>query len=972
MIPATTPLVGFSGEIIFPLGQISLLVKIGDEEHSTSAWINFMVVRSPSPYNGIIGRPGVRRIQAVPSTTHKMLKFLVTGRMITLRSNMIIPLEFTMVLGPGVPQPVINQVTKEKIQVAIHLEYPEQTIAIGSTLIEDGRKELCGLLRRNLDIFSRRPADMARVPQHIAEQRLNIRKGCLPVRQKKRGQEPKRNKVIYEEVEKLVDTGLEKVCPKDAIRLPEIDWKVSEVMYLVECQRTPIYRGSLVLGFPSISLVAISGRSGTLVGQGSITIVSADADYLFSSLSFPHSYLFGDSLRLSRLGFIFLFSTIGSFDNLKSVLTQSALDDLCEKYFIPDVVHPELPSPNSRIHRNILEYFQIHLSQLSVIAAAKVSHFEILCHVYGFVPTVDVSVFPLTVPWNSAKLLRKDPPPAPDEFSTEDRVVLLAGVYDQGGVAAPGVGIGDDDDNEGGGGNAPSMEHTEQSGHVIHFKGIKILADDKAQALVVDNTKNATTARKSLGVLQNMFDKSTLAAEVGATTAATIPLVTSSVASIPEHEGGEYADSVSVANVQTKRPAERFVISSDTHDSNVNAADDEVSLFIWSTVPSSTILNPTAVATTVIRMLQDLLNHPEMISLLRVFIVVDQLAPYVFFLQLRAMEYDQLLNEFNVGAARQTCLNAEVRMLLEHLLRGKKRLEEAEEAARACELGSVKEHSLSCDDLSIKASTLECLKDKLIDQVSSLEATCSELRRKVSGYQLFKERIEEMQDAQMKVLSDRITSMDSDLMVLALHMDEEFYPYFLTTLVGRVLADVAAYDSSAEANYLAVINDLRSVDFSLLFQPKSRKDASIIDIIDHLHLEGSTAETSKGLLLQPSPEQLMVPIHRLEDQVVIGEISLSNSLEVAHSRVQKLKGDATACRLSLTDAIVHVVKPLSVRSLTGEVSSFEVLAVTTTLPTTFSQASIILPRPSSDVPLSPRIVSEQEKQDVAPKHAPLS
>ncbi|GKC34943.1 hypothetical protein Tco_1047327 [Tanacetum coccineum] len=43
MIPATTPLVGFSGEIIWPLGQISLLVKIGDEEHSTSAWMNFMV-----------------------------------------------------------------------------------------------------------------------------------------------------------------------------------------------------------------------------------------------------------------------------------------------------------------------------------------------------------------------------------------------------------------------------------------------------------------------------------------------------------------------------------------------------------------------------------------------------------------------------------------------------------------------------------------------------------------------------------------------------------------------------------------------------------------------------------------------------------------------------------------------------------------------------------------------------------------
>ncbi|GKF91065.1 hypothetical protein Tco_0274766, partial [Tanacetum coccineum] len=65
------------GEIIWPLGQLSLPVKIGDEEHSTSNWMNFVIVRSSSPYNGIIGRLGVRKIQAVPSTAHGMLKFPV-------------------------------------------------------------------------------------------------------------------------------------------------------------------------------------------------------------------------------------------------------------------------------------------------------------------------------------------------------------------------------------------------------------------------------------------------------------------------------------------------------------------------------------------------------------------------------------------------------------------------------------------------------------------------------------------------------------------------------------------------------------------------------------------------------------------------------------------------------------------------------------------------------------------------------
>ncbi|GKE98734.1 hypothetical protein Tco_0022085 [Tanacetum coccineum] len=57
LVPATTPLIGFSGEVIWPIRQIQLLVRIGDKEHSALAWMNFVVVRSPSPYNGIIGRP---------------------------------------------------------------------------------------------------------------------------------------------------------------------------------------------------------------------------------------------------------------------------------------------------------------------------------------------------------------------------------------------------------------------------------------------------------------------------------------------------------------------------------------------------------------------------------------------------------------------------------------------------------------------------------------------------------------------------------------------------------------------------------------------------------------------------------------------------------------------------------------------------------------------------------------------------
>ncbi|GJT53663.1 reverse transcriptase domain-containing protein [Tanacetum coccineum] len=135
---------------------------------------------------------------------------------------------------------------------------------IGSTLNEGNRNRLCNLLQRNLDIFAWKPADMTVVPRHIAEHSLNVREGCSPVRQKKRGQTTYRNQAIQEEVGKLVEAeilkevhyhdwlsnpvmvkkhddswrmcvdfkDLNKACPKDGYPLSEIDWKIGRNLEL--------------------------------------------------------------------------------------------------------------------------------------------------------------------------------------------------------------------------------------------------------------------------------------------------------------------------------------------------------------------------------------------------------------------------------------------------------------------------------------------------------------------------------------------------------------------------------------------------------------------------------------------------------------------------------------------------------------------------------------------------------------------
>nr|GEV70753.1 hypothetical protein [Tanacetum cinerariifolium] len=94
---------------------------------------------------------------------------------------------------------------------------------------------------------------------------------------------------------------------------------------------------------------------------------------------------------------------------------------------------------------------------------------------------------------------------------------------------------------------------------------------------------------------------------------------------------------------------------------------------------------------------------------------------------------------------------------------------EAMEATRVCELNSLKEWNTSLE----------------AEKVSSLEGTCFGIRDQVSGYELFKEQLEAVQDAQVKILSDRVVDLDSELMGMAVHLDEEFYPRFLTIIPGR-------------------------------------------------------------------------------------------------------------------------------------------------------------------------------------------
>ncbi|GJX82572.1 hypothetical protein Tco_0332053 [Tanacetum coccineum] len=106
---------------------------------------------------------------------------------------------------------------------------------------------------------------------------------------------------------------------------------------------------------------------------------------------------------------------MGSITSIKCVLTQEHFDAICAKYFVPEEVHPQLPSSDATMHErptgkvgmytrffdyanyripfstffvSVLTHFRIPFSQLSVFGSAKVSHFEILCRVCNINPSV--------------------------------------------------------------------------------------------------------------------------------------------------------------------------------------------------------------------------------------------------------------------------------------------------------------------------------------------------------------------------------------------------------------------------------------------------------------------------------------------------------------------------------------------------------------------------------------------------------
>ncbi|KAK3023717.1 hypothetical protein RJ639_042727 [Escallonia herrerae] len=179
------PLYGFSNHPVATEGIIALPVAIGTPPTQANLMLDFVVVKIPSAYNAILGRPALNRLQAIVSTYHLKMKFPtehgigeVKGDQTTARqcyatscrsknkeALIIEDLREDTKMQRGEP-------VEDLVSIEVYPGEKDKTVRIGSNLKEVTKLELVKLLRTYADIFAWTAADMPGIDPEIITHRL--------------------------------------------------------------------------------------------------------------------------------------------------------------------------------------------------------------------------------------------------------------------------------------------------------------------------------------------------------------------------------------------------------------------------------------------------------------------------------------------------------------------------------------------------------------------------------------------------------------------------------------------------------------------------------------------------------------------------------------------------------------------------------------------------------------------------------
>ncbi|GJR06848.1 hypothetical protein Tco_0529832 [Tanacetum coccineum] len=179
-----TTLSGFSDKQVNPLGEISLLVNVGEALHHMSDQITFLIVYSDSPNNMLFGRTAIAGLGMIPSTMHFAVPYQSEARPRAIMSEYQDIRRYELV----------KRLKETPLEAPLH-----------------AKQELIKLLKNNVDVFAWQYSDMTGIPRTLrirgtnfaTKHKLNEDKKITPVQQKKRRMAPKRASAASKEVEEL-------------------------------------------------------------------------------------------------------------------------------------------------------------------------------------------------------------------------------------------------------------------------------------------------------------------------------------------------------------------------------------------------------------------------------------------------------------------------------------------------------------------------------------------------------------------------------------------------------------------------------------------------------------------------------------------------------------------------------------------------------------------------------------------------
>ncbi|XP_042952216.1 uncharacterized protein LOC122289297 [Carya illinoinensis] len=226
-----TPLKGFSGHTIQLVGAIMLPVTAGTGVQTATTMTDFLIVKAPSSYNAILGRPTLNHLRAVTSTYHLKMKFPTDGGMGEARGEQALARECYVQELKKVKKEVCTfagqdgtlrerdiEVRDDQVQqhaefneplelVTLYADHPGTTTRIGTQVPLTDREALIKLLIENRNVFTWSHEEMPGIDNDIIEHYLGVDPSHKAVRQKRRSFSAEKYAAISEEVEGLLAAG---------------------------------------------------------------------------------------------------------------------------------------------------------------------------------------------------------------------------------------------------------------------------------------------------------------------------------------------------------------------------------------------------------------------------------------------------------------------------------------------------------------------------------------------------------------------------------------------------------------------------------------------------------------------------------------------------------------------------------------------------------------------------------------------